>query len=142
MIGFIYSSNFIFQSILKLDFIILLLPYILFCLSLSIIKNIRSLTDVSRISKYLFSNEGVLNTLEKNIPFTIPTIVTKAKNPSEIGPKELLYRTQQQYNVGNNPINILANIPRQLGMHVGATPIQSGGIGNFFFDEMSFNLFF
>ena len=99
------------------------------------LPQIRSLTDVSRISKYLFSNEGVLNTLEKNIPFTIPTIVTKVKNESETGPAELLYRTQQQYNVGNNPINILANIPRELGMHVGATPLQSGGIGNFFFDE-------
>ena len=43
------------------------------------LPQIRSLTDVSRISKYLFSNEGVLNTLEKNIPFTIPTIVTKLK---------------------------------------------------------------
>ena len=95
------------------------------------LPQIRSLTDVSRISKYLFSNEGVLNTLEKNIPFTIPTIVTKIENKGA----EILYRTQQQYNVGNNPINILANIPRELGMHVGATPLQSGGIGNFFFDE-------
>ena len=56
LIGFIYSSNFIFQSILKLDFIILLLPYILFCLSLSIIKNIRSLTDVHKynLKKIIF----------------------------------------------------------------------------------------
>ncbi len=94
------------------------------------LPQIRSLTDVSRISKYLFSNEGVLNTLEKNIPFTVKTAVVKGEFNS-VKQQTDLKRVRQRYNVGTNPINILANIPRPLGMHIGTTPIRSGGLFGF-----------
>jgi len=95
----------------------------------------RSIIDTDRVSKYLFSQAGIQNILRKNTPFTIPTVVTINKKEADeirknnrIKGDESLKRIPLRYNTFTNPVNLLSNVLRESGMHIGRTPIQSGGV--------------